>query len=57
MTPAGRFLFELPSSLRGPRRARRRLLLEIEHHIVDAVRAESGAGGELVRAEADVLAR
>jgi hypothetical protein len=57
MTPAGRFLFELASSLRGPRRARRRLLLEIEHHIVDAVRAESAAGGELVRAEADVLAR
>ena len=57
MMPARRFLLELASSLRGPRRARRRLLLEIEHHIADAVRAESATCRELRRAESEVLAR
>ena len=57
MTPRRRFVLELATSLRGPRRARRRLLLEIEHHIADAMRAESAGGAELARAEAEILGR
>ncbi len=57
MSPGRAFLAELASSLRGPRRARRRLLLELEHHLADAVRAELRLGRDLGTAESEAVAR
>jgi hypothetical protein len=57
MSPRRQFLLELATSLRGPRRARRRLLLELEHHLADAVSAEALPGGDLGKAESAAVAR
>jgi hypothetical protein len=57
MSPRRQFLLELAACLRGPRRARRRLLLEVEQHLADAVRAEALPGGDLGRAESAAVAR
>jgi hypothetical protein len=57
MTPQRRFLLELAASLRGARRARRRLLLEVEQHLADAVRAEALADRDLGPAELAAVAR
>jgi hypothetical protein len=57
MSPRREFLLELASSLRGPRRAKRRLLLEVEQHLADAVRAEALPGRDLDKAESAAVAR
>ncbi|HEY2938900.1 MAG TPA: hypothetical protein VGJ27_03740 [Gaiellaceae bacterium] len=57
MTPQRQFLFELASSLRGPRRARQRLLLEVEQHLEDAVRAETLPGCDPGTVESAAVAR
>jgi hypothetical protein len=56
-TAKERLLDDLAGSLRGPRRARRRLLTEIEEDFEDALRAERAAGLSSPAAEAEVLAR
>lgn len=56
-TAKDQLLDELASSLRGPRRARRRLLAEIDEDFEDALRAERAAGLSARSAEAEVLAR
>jgi hypothetical protein len=51
------WLSALAGSLRGPPRARRRLLLELEGHLEDAIEAELGAGVDPHAAEAAAVAR
>jgi hypothetical protein len=51
------WLQELGASLRGPRRARQRLVDELNAHIEDAVAAELADGLTLEQAEAAALAR
>jgi hypothetical protein len=51
------FLNELASALRGPRRARARLLLEIDEHFEDALEAARTEGLDRDAAESAVLAR
>jgi hypothetical protein len=46
---------ELRSALRGPRRARVRLLAEVQDHIDDAMRAELERGADPTAAQAIVL--
>jgi hypothetical protein len=50
-------LSELERMLRGPRRARRRLLSEIDEHLTDGIAAELAAGSEGVIAEMRVVGR
>jgi HAAS domain-containing protein len=51
------WLGDARSALRGPRRARRRLLLELEAHLEDAVAAEVDRGASLADAEAAAVER
>jgi hypothetical protein len=51
------WLAEAQAALRGPRRARRRLLLELEAHLEDAVAAEVNAGASPSEAEAAAVER
>lgn len=50
-------LADLHRALRGPRRARRRLLSEIDEHLTDAIGAELAHGCEPAAAESRVLDR
>jgi hypothetical protein len=52
-----RLVGELSSTLRGPRRARRRLLAEIDAHLRDAVSAEVARGVDEEHAAAQVIER
>jgi hypothetical protein len=56
-TPHERLLDEMAATLRGPRRARQRLLDEVSEDLKDAVEAESAAGLSPDAAEALVAAR
>jgi hypothetical protein len=56
-TPYERLLDEMAATLRGPRRARQRLLDEIKEDLKDAVEAERAAGLAPDAAEALVAAR
>jgi hypothetical protein len=51
------WIAESQAALRGPRRARRRLLLELEAHLEDAVAAEVDAGASFAEAEATAVER
>lgn len=57
--PSGkeRLLAELDRALRGPRRARRRLLSEIDEHLTDAIGAELAQGVDPAAAESRILDR
>jgi thiamine biosynthesis lipoprotein ApbE len=57
VTASEQLLAQLAATLRGPRRARRRLLEEIREDLSDAVQAELNASVDAVTAEAVVLAR
>jgi hypothetical protein len=57
MTASQELLAELAAALRGPRRARRRLLDEIREDLRDAVQAERNTGADAARSEAEVVAR
>jgi hypothetical protein len=57
MTPSERVLDELASRLRGPRRARLRLLDEIEEDLQDAIAAERVGGLDAYAAEELVASR
>jgi hypothetical protein len=50
-------LADLHRALRGPRRARRRLLSEIDEHLTDAIGAELDHGCEPTAAESRILDR
>ena len=52
MTGRDEVVRALASSLRGPRRARRRLIAEIEEHLTDLAAAETAAGAAAEEAEA-----
>jgi hypothetical protein len=52
-----RLVGELSTALRGPRRARRRLLAEIDAHLRDAVSAEIARGADEEHAAAEVIER
>jgi hypothetical protein len=51
------WLAETQAALRGPRRARRRLLLELEEHLADAVAAEVDGGASPAAAETAAVER
>jgi hypothetical protein len=51
------WMHELGASLRGPRRAKRRLVSELNAHLEDAIAAELTNGLTLEQAEAAALAR
>jgi hypothetical protein len=51
------WLAEARAALRGPRRARHRLLLELEAHLEDAVAAEVDAGASHAEAETAAVER
>jgi hypothetical protein len=57
MSPQDELIAELNASLRGPRRARNRLLDEIREDLKDAIEAERAAGGSVDSAQAMVAAR
>jgi hypothetical protein len=57
--PSGKeqLLAELDRTLRGPRRARRRLLSEIDEHLTDAIGGELAQGVDPAAAEPRILDR
>jgi hypothetical protein len=57
VTDGSNWLAETQAALRGPRRSRRRLLLELEQHLADAVAAEVDAGASPSAAEAAAVER
>jgi hypothetical protein len=57
MSGGSNWLAEAQAALRGPRRARRRLLLELEAHLEDAVAAEVDGGATPSEAEAAAVER
>ena len=57
MSPIERAVAAYAAQLRGPRRARRRLVDEVEAHLHDAVDAELAAGASMPAAERAVLER
>jgi hypothetical protein len=57
VTPIEQAVAAYAAELRGPQRARRRLVDEVEAHLHDAVEAELAAGADRATAERAVLER